>query len=190
MIADAFEFERAFHDFARIDRRVVDRALLLALVADEGVLAVEEEEMEFLGRGEADLCRAIIDQRLPVRDHRLIRDLAAQETRRRFAHAEERGDRRVFEPGIAQRLAIGGEHAGKAAEALDQLFGKRLGIAARDAGEEEEFEELVIGQRGRRRLRAAARANARDGRGNAARRPAARLCSGFAPAQPWQPHAA
>ena len=41
------EFERAAHDLARIDRRVIDRANALHLVGDELVLLIEEEDAEF-----------------------------------------------------------------------------------------------------------------------------------------------
>ena len=42
------QFERALHHFAGIDGRRVDRPLVLLLVSDKRVLAIEEEEMKFL----------------------------------------------------------------------------------------------------------------------------------------------
>ena len=48
------QFERALHHLARIDRRVVDRAALLALMGDQRVLAVEEEKVEL-----PELCRCL-----------------------------------------------------------------------------------------------------------------------------------
>src|SRR5262245_65690206 len=46
------KLERALDHLARIDRRVVYGALLLALVGDELVAAVEEQDVEFLALGE------------------------------------------------------------------------------------------------------------------------------------------
>ena len=44
------ELERALDHLARVEGRVVDRAAALDLVADQDVLAVEEQEPEMLGR--------------------------------------------------------------------------------------------------------------------------------------------
>lgn len=40
------QFKRAFHHFARIDRRMVDRTALLHLVGDQSIALVEEENAE------------------------------------------------------------------------------------------------------------------------------------------------
>src|SRR5260221_14270263 len=48
------ELDRPLDHLARIDRRVIDGAALLALVRDQCSLAIEEEEMEFLHRSESD----------------------------------------------------------------------------------------------------------------------------------------
>jgi hypothetical protein len=53
------------HHFARIDRRVVDRALLLHLVGDQLVLLVEEEDAELFACFEGHGGAAIVDNRLP-----------------------------------------------------------------------------------------------------------------------------
>jgi hypothetical protein len=42
------EIERALDYLARVDRRMVDRAALLALMLDQHILAVEEQDVEFL----------------------------------------------------------------------------------------------------------------------------------------------
>ena len=47
MIAEAPKFQRALDDLARIDGRVIDRALALHFIGDEDVLAVEEQHAEF-----------------------------------------------------------------------------------------------------------------------------------------------
>src|SRR5690349_9039806 len=59
------EFERAFDDLAGVDRRMIDRAALLALMLDQHVLAVEEQNMEFLDLAVRDLRGAVIDQLVP-----------------------------------------------------------------------------------------------------------------------------
>ena len=41
------QLERAFDDFAGIDRGVVDRPALLPLVPDQRVLAVEKQQVKF-----------------------------------------------------------------------------------------------------------------------------------------------
>ena len=68
--------EGALDDLARIDRRVVDRAALLDLVGDQHVLAVEEEDAELLGLLVGEGSVAIVDQLLPVGQHRHVLDLA------------------------------------------------------------------------------------------------------------------
>src|SRR5439155_19030967 len=59
------EIERALDDLARVDRRMVDRAALLALVFDQYVLAVEEQDVELLDLVVRDMGIAIIDQLVP-----------------------------------------------------------------------------------------------------------------------------
>ena len=46
------EFEGALDDFARIDRRMVDRADLLALVGNQAVALVEKQDAKLLLVGE------------------------------------------------------------------------------------------------------------------------------------------
>src|SRR5208282_751072 len=59
------EFEGALDDLAGIDRRVVDGTALLPLVLEQHILAVEEQDVEFLDLAEGDLGAAIIDQLVP-----------------------------------------------------------------------------------------------------------------------------
>ena len=54
--------QRALDDLARIDRRVVDGALLLHLVGDQPVLLVEKEDAELLVVLERHRRAAIVDQ--------------------------------------------------------------------------------------------------------------------------------
>ena len=59
------ELQRALDDLARIDRRVIDRALALHFVGDQDVLAVEEQDAEFLVGAARHRGGAIIEQRRP-----------------------------------------------------------------------------------------------------------------------------
>jgi len=59
------QFERTLDDLARIDRRVVDRALLLHLVGDDLVLLVEKQDAELLLVGERHGGAAIVEHRRP-----------------------------------------------------------------------------------------------------------------------------
>ena len=74
--AAALSVERALHHLARIDRRVVDGAALLHLVGDQHVLAVEEQDAELLGLLVRERGVAVVDQLLPVGQHRHVLDLA------------------------------------------------------------------------------------------------------------------
>ena len=58
------DLERAAHDLARIDRRLVDRALAHHLVAQQPVLRIEEEDAQPLGRQVRHVGEEIVDQRL------------------------------------------------------------------------------------------------------------------------------
>jgi hypothetical protein len=56
------ELERAFDDFAGVDRRMIDRAALVPLVLDQCILAIQKEYMELLDFAVGDLRIAIVDQ--------------------------------------------------------------------------------------------------------------------------------
>lgn len=75
------QFKAAFDDLPRVDGRVIDRAATLDFVAQQLVLAIEEEDAELLVRFARHLCHAVIDERPPrrQRDVLLLR-LFAQQT--------------------------------------------------------------------------------------------------------------
>ncbi len=94
------------------------------------------------------ICGEIIDQRLPAGQHRLAHDLSARHAPGRRGDRLERGGgilAHALDP--LERLGISVHHPGKAPELGQQRFGHRLGVAARNGGEQEVFEHLVIGQR-------------------------------------------
>jgi NADPH:quinone reductase-like Zn-dependent oxidoreductase len=142
------ERQGALHHLARIDGRVIDGAALLLLVGDERVLLVEEEQAELLVGGIARSGGAIVDERLPGADHGTALHLGAEHAQARRAHGKEPRRRGVAHARrVHERLLVGAQYRGEAAEALDQRFGKGLGIGARQSVIEQEFEELVIRQR-------------------------------------------
>ena len=65
MIAEAAELQGALDHLARVERGVVDRAAALHLVADQDVLAVEEQDAEMLGRLVLHGELQIVDERRP-----------------------------------------------------------------------------------------------------------------------------
>ncbi len=64
------QFERAFHDFARIGRRLVDGALAHGFIADEDVAVVEEQHAELFREGVRHAGVQIIDHRIEAGKHR------------------------------------------------------------------------------------------------------------------------
>jgi len=62
----------ALDDFARIDRRGVDRPRSHRLVADHDVAVVEEDHPELLGETVRHRGVKIIEQRLPAAEYRPI----------------------------------------------------------------------------------------------------------------------
>src|SRR5271169_5288352 len=142
----AAEFERALDHLAGIDRGVVDRAALLALVLEQHILAVEKQDVELLDLVVRDLGAAIIDQLVPGIDHRPFLQLRPHQPQRCLAHRFDRGDPGEAEPRGSQRVGIGAQQLGKPAELLEQLLRQGLDVAARVADEQHHFQELVIGQ--------------------------------------------
>ncbi len=145
--------------------------LALHFVGDEHVLAVEEQDAEFLVRVARHRGGAIIDQRLPGTERGLVRAAAFWTSRKAAAST-------IFScvatlsptPSTSSRRVAGRrDHIGETAEMRDQLLGQRLHIAPRNGGEQHQLQNLIIGQRVWRRLRQSARAGAGDGRDNAAR---------------------
>ena len=61
------QFERALDHFARIDRRVIDRAGLLHLVGDQLIALVEKQDAELLLLGEGHGGAAIVEHARPGR---------------------------------------------------------------------------------------------------------------------------
>lgn len=125
----------------------VDRALAHDLVADQHVARVEKEHAETLDHMMRHIGVEIIEQRLPVRQHRLRGYLAAQQPQRGRMDDLDRGGGGLAHAGHArQRLGISGQHAADPPEFAQERLGQRLGVAARDGEREKIFDQFVIEQ--------------------------------------------
>ena len=141
------ELQGALDHLARIDRRVVDRSRALHLVGDEGVLLVEEENAELLARLMGHRRRDIIENGGPGGQ-----DLALPD---RFPHrsaVDRRDDGQIQRNGVfdarhfGQEAARRAEHFAQGAETGDQGLGDRLDVASGNGAEQDELEELIIGE--------------------------------------------
>ncbi len=72
------QFQRAAHDLARVDGRVVDRADALHLVGDQGVALVQEENAKFFAVGIGHGGAAIVGHRREGREHGALFQRAAR----------------------------------------------------------------------------------------------------------------
>jgi len=72
------QHQRPLDHLARIDRDMIDCAGRQKLIGDDAVLAVEIEDMEPLD-GTSDGQRAIVHQRLPAPDHRVLAEVTAED---------------------------------------------------------------------------------------------------------------
>ena len=137
----------ALDDLARIQHNLVDRALLLLLVGDQRVVAVEKEHAKVLGLLVAQLGRAVIQHRLPRADDRPALHRLLQRAHAQRLDELERVDHRVAHAvDFLQRLLLGAEHAADGAEAVQQALGQRLGVASGYRAEQQKLEQLVVGQ--------------------------------------------
>ena len=73
------QFEGALHHFTRVDRKVIDGALGLRFVCNEGVLAIKEEEEDLLGFAVGHGGLAIVEQGVPQGNHRTMEHAGAGE---------------------------------------------------------------------------------------------------------------
>ena len=74
----SIEHEGALHDLPWIDRRVVDRALMLDLVRNQDVAAVEEDNTELLDLTVRHGRHQIRDQLVPLIEKRPVGHLLAR----------------------------------------------------------------------------------------------------------------
>jgi hypothetical protein len=76
-----------------------------------------------------------------------VRGLAAYQPERRGADQLELGDRRFADAGnLAQQLFRRVHRLGEGAEAGNERLGQRLGIAPRRGAEQDQLEQLVVGE--------------------------------------------
>ena len=90
---------------------------------------------------------------MPRTEHRPLQHFAAHQPESRRAHQLKLGDGGFADAGnLAQQLLGGVQRLGESAEAGDQRFGERLGIAPRRRAEQDQFEQLIVGEGVRARL--------------------------------------
>jgi len=141
------DIKRTLDHVARMDRGLVQRAFAFQVIKDQAIAGVEIEHPHPLMRQVGHVDRQVIDQGLPAGQHRLVGQLGPSEAprgerddlqRRRagFAHARVEG----------QRLRIGIEYPGQAAEPRQQALCERFHVLARDCQHQQVFDHLVIGE--------------------------------------------
>ena len=148
-IAVAPLVQRPVRDLPGVDRRMVDRTALDDLVADHAVLLIEKEHAELLhrlathgGAAEADDFAVVVQHRA----RRCFLPCEAYATCRSCLDRRRRGEADALGPEQIGRAC--GQNAAERAEFRDQAFGRRLDIAARAAGEQDQFQKLIVGQGG------------------------------------------
>ena len=143
------QLQRPTHDLARIDRGMVDGAVVHHLVGDQLVLLVEEEDAELLARGVGEAELHIVEQLAPRGDHRPLADRRAPDARADLGQQlRVEGDGLADAGHAAQLGRRGGQHPRERAEPGQQRLGQRLDVAARDRAEQLQFEQFVVGQGG------------------------------------------
>ena len=171
------ELERALDHFARIDRRVVDGALLLHLLLDQHVLAVEKQHAEFLGLARAP-SRRRSSRAAPPR----MRARAVPMTCGLGEPAAPR-PRPTFSAAIASSLSpfACSRSTGAAIDVAEAVRSGRISALAsgltstRGIAEQQQLEHLVIRQGVAPAVRGSVRAASRDGQDSAGRSVAARF---------------
>ena len=126
------EFERTLDHLARVDRRVIDGALLLLLVGNELVLLVEEQDAQRLFVGERHGSAAIVEHRGPRREHSAALQFGARHALGGGLDDLELGDRGFPDAvDLAQARRRSRDYLGKGAEPGEQGLGERLHVDAR-----------------------------------------------------------
>ena len=135
------------HHLARVQRRVIDGALLLDFVADQHVLAVQKQQAKLFGAQRRHGGAAIVQQIQPRRQHRVFADRGAGQPNGGLAHdLQNRGRVMAQALGFHQIAHIGGQTIGKTAPAVDHRLGQRFDILARNHRGQQQFQNLVVGQ--------------------------------------------
>ena len=142
------EVEAPLYHFPRVDGGVVHRAARLFLIGDQAVAGVEEQHAELLDRLPRHGGVEVAGQPVPVVEKGLVLHLRTQHVQRGgLGGLDGAGGAGADALDLLQLLGAGGQHIGQAAETLDQRLGDGLGVLARVVGEEQDFQDLVIGQR-------------------------------------------
>jgi hypothetical protein len=110
------------------------------------ILLVEKQDTELLARLEAHGGAAIVDHGVPGGQHRLLHDAALHQAQRACPDQLQLQDGSIANAlHLLQSLGCSIDDLGERAEALQQQLGGRFGVAARDAAEQQQLEQLVVG---------------------------------------------
>ena len=147
-MADAGNSSAHVDDLADIDRCMIDGALLLYLVGDEIVLAVEKQDAELLGLAAGHGGGAVIEKAAPAGERRPVQHLATQ-------HPHAGGmDQLQIDDGLAAAFPFTAlSRSGEAASTSAKLPNRARSSLAnglstpRDGTGEEELEQLVVEER-------------------------------------------
>ena len=143
------QLQRPAHDLARIDRRVVDGAVVGDLVGDQLVLAVEVEDADLLARLVLQRHAHIGKQRRPGGDHRPLGGGLAADPLGQFVHQLQVERRSLHDARDRHQLGQGGrEHRAQAPEAGQQRLGLRLDVAHLGGAEQIKLQHLIVGDGG------------------------------------------
>ncbi len=142
------ELQRPAGHLARIDRRMIDGALVHHLVTDQLVLLVEEQHPELFARLVRQRQLDVGEQRAPGADHRALLHRLQAHALGKLMHQLKIERRLRPDPAHgAEVVDRGGEHPRQGPEPRQQVLGQRLDVAAGERAEKVELERLVVVQR-------------------------------------------
>ena len=100
---------------------------------------VEEEDAELLGLLVGECCVAIVDELLPVGQHRHVLDLALGQPPPDLPHRLEVDQRALVDLELPQLRRLCSEDVAQRAEAFQQGLGHRLGVDPLDRIEKQQL---------------------------------------------------
>src|SRR3954447_26665306 len=104
------KFQRALDDLANINRRVIDGSFPLPFMPQQGVLAIEKENMEFLDSAMRNMGGTIVEKLVRGADRGAGAQRRLQEAQGGLANDFEGGRAGQAHPGIEQFFRIGIEY--------------------------------------------------------------------------------
>ena len=142
------QLQRPLGNLPGVDGNMVDRPLRLRLVRDQDVLAVEEENPELLRLAMCHRGVAVVQNRVPARDHVRLQDARPRHpVGGRLNHLQV-GDHRVAHALHApQPMCIGGQNPVEIAEGVQKPPRQRFHVLPGDRAKQKQLQKFVIRQR-------------------------------------------